>query len=638
MAHLNNTHPWISIDLTFYHRPMAQPYQALIDEIVAATLKGKIQSKQQVYRLLQAGIEPGGGELFERALASTLAALEPALASDDEFKQAKAQRQQRALTTIQGEWQRWQADNQATAALSGVEADILGADPGDRLFELVAALDPNRDQPLSREQLSHLAKALAQAATAQGAAENPTEATPALATLTTGLEQGLAAWGQLEGEVVGWIYNQGQQIGFSQPGEMPGPWRHWAQVVSHPALKRLFEDLALHQTVTAAGVAAPLGVADWVAWGVVLQRLQLALVNWFDRQPYDPRSGKRLSIATFLTFAVVWGQISGRLQDQGQRSLARGSFQLALQGLRQFANQSYFPLYGGLFTALSGEPLRALLDYLDQPLQAVANTAVKARILTLLGYSQRALGNYRQAQRFHQQALEVARTAQDGPCEIASLNHLSRTCVAQQDFEAAQAHSQRALILARQSGDRIGQANALANLGYSQVAQGQSQLLEPEQYETVLGYLEQGLALSDQVGDRPSQALCANSLGIAQLKLGQYTAAIASLQGGLQVAQAIGDRFLMASNFANMAAAHQGDGNLEQAVLTGCLGMYLLHQIDSPEWRQPAALLSILYGQLGPDSFEAILADHRRQFLAVIGVDGYDFLQPLLARYRESLE
>ncbi|MGB5974265.1 MAG: tetratricopeptide repeat protein [Nodosilinea sp.] len=617
---------------------MAQPYQALIDDIVAATLKGKIQSKQQVYRRLQAGVEPGGGELFERTLASTLAALEPDLSPDgDEFKQAKAMRKQRALRTIQGEWQRWQADNQATAVITSVEAEILSAPSAERLFQLVAALDPNRDHPLSREQLVQLAQALHRAPAPTDTAP-ATEAEPALGTLAEGLKQGLAAWQQLEGDVVGWIYAQGQQIGFSQPGDRPSPWRHWGQVVSHPALKRLFEDLALHQTVTAASVTVPLPVVDWVAWGVVLQRLQLALVNWFDRQPYDPQAGKRLSIATFLTFAVVWGQISSRLGEQGQRTLAKGSFQLTLQGLRQFANQSYFPLYGGLFTALSGEPLRALLDYLDQPLQEAPNTAAKARILTLLGYSQRALGNYRQAQRFHQQALEVAREAKDVSCEIASLNHLSRTCVAQQNFEAAQGHSQRALILARQSGDRIGQANALANLGYSQVAQGQSQLLELEQYETVLGYLEQGLALSEQVGDRPSQALCANSLGIAQLKLGQYKAAIASLQQGLQVAQAIGDRFLMASNFATLAAAHQDDGNLQQAVLTGCLGMYLLHQIDSPEWRQPAALLSILYGQLGPETFQTIITDHRRQFLAVIGVDGYDFLQPLLTRYRESLE
>jgi tetratricopeptide (TPR) repeat protein len=616
---------------------MSQPYQELIDAIVNATLKGKIQSKQQVYRMLQEGVEPGTGELFERSLEATTAQVEQDLADDDdELKQAKATRKQRALKMIQVEWAHWQADNQATAVLTGLEGEIVNASPEDRLFQLVAALDPNRDQSLSRDQIAQIAKALKQAEPkSQAAGEGPS-----LTVLAAGLEQGLVVWQQLEGDVVSWIYEQGRQsLGFGgEIQQQQGPWSHWAKLVSSPALKQLFGDLANHQAITDEGITPSLTVQDWVAWTVVLQRLQLALVNWFDKQPYDPRAGKRLSIATFLTFAVVWSQISNRLSTLGKTALSQGAFQMTLQVLRQFANQDYFPLYGGLFTALSGEPLRTLLDYLDQPLQQVPNTAVKARILTLLGYSQRAMGNYSLAQRFHQQALDIAREAKDTPCEIASLNHLSRTCVMQQDFEAATNHSQRALILARQEGDTIGQANALANLGYSQVSQGQSQLLDPDQYEMVLTYLEQGLTLSEQVGDLPSQALCANSLGIAQLKLSQYSESVESLTKGLQVAQAIGDRFLMASNFAHLAAAYQGTGNLEQAVLTGCLGMYLLYQIDSPEWRQPAAVLSILYGQLGPENFQTILADHRRQFLEVVGVDGYDYLIPLLTRYRESLE
>jgi tetratricopeptide (TPR) repeat protein len=611
---------------------MAQPYQDLIDTIVNATLKGKIQSKQQVYRMLQEGLEVGSGELFERALAHALTQVEQALVGDDEFKQAKAIRQQRALKMIETEWQHWQADNQATAVLTGIEAELIHGPVADRLPRLLAALDPNQDQPLDRDQISQLAKALVQAQSSP--ADRPT-----LESLALGLEQGLIAWQELETEVVSWIFAQGQQsLGFGQLQEQQGPWYYWSKRVSRPSLQNLFGDLATNQAITPAGLTAPLPVEDWVCWVVLLQRLQMALVNWFDHQPYDPQAGKRLSIATFLTFAVVWSQISNRLNELGQGPLAQATFQVLVQGLRQFANQAYFPLYGGLFTALSGESLRTLLDYLDQPLQQVPNTAVKARILTLLGYSQRAMGNNAQSQRFHQQALEIARTAQDTVCEIANLNHLSRTSVMQQDFDTALGYSQRSLILARQQGDRIGQANALANLGYSQVAQGQAQLLEPEQYEAVLSYLEQGVALSEQVGDRPSQALCANSLGIAQLQLGQYDQAVDSLTGGLQVAQAIGDRFLMASNFANLAVAYQGQGNLEQSVLTGCLGMYLFYQIDSTDWRQPAAVLSILYGQLGPESFQTILAEHRRQFLAVIGVDGYDYLMPLITRYRESLD
>lgn len=611
---------------------MTQPYQTLIDQLVTDTLKGKIQSKQQVYRRLQQGLEPGCGELFERALAHTLAQVEPGLTAADEFQQAKAQRQQRALKMIEAEWQRWQTENRATAALGGVVATLVQGAAADRLPALLAALDPNQVQPLEGEHLGQLAQALRQGT------DTAAQAGPTLGDLAQGLEQGMATWQGLQTEVVSWIFTAGQSsLGFGQGREQQGPWQTWSQHTPLPSLRYLFEDLALNQSVTAAGLSAPLLTADWVAWVVVLQRLQRALVNWFDQQPYDPKAGKRLSIATFLTFAVVWSQIANRLGQLGQTALAQGSFQVLLQGLRQFANQPYFPLYGGLFTALSGEPLRTLLDYLDQPLQQVPNTATKGRILTLLGYSQRAMGHYAQAMAFHQQALAIAREAQDGVCEIASLNHLSRTAVAQQDYDTALSHSQRALILARQQGDTLGQANALANVGYSQVAQGQSQLLAPDAYEAVLGYLEQGVKLSAQVGDRPSQALCANSLGLAQLKLGQPEAALTALAEGLQVAQAIGDRFLVASNLAHLAMAHQATGNLEQAILTGSLGMYLFDQVGSEDWRPPAALLSILYGQLGPETFQTILQDQRPRLIAIIGIDGYDYLLPLLTRYREGL-
>ncbi|MEB3288612.1 MAG: tetratricopeptide repeat protein [Leptolyngbya sp.] len=611
---------------------MTQPYQPLIDQLVTDTLKGKIQSKQQVYRRLQQELEPGCGELFERALTQAQAQVDQGLAATDEFKQAKAQRQQRALRMIEAEWQRWQRETQATAALGEIVATLTREPAAERLPRILAALDANRAQPLDGDQLRQLAQALRQATDSEDASG------PTLADLAQGLDQGMATWQGLQTEVVGWIFASGQSVlGFGHGREPQGPWHFWSQHATLPSLRYLFEDLALHQSVTAAGLSAPLLTADWVAWVVVLQRLQRALVTWFDQQPYDPKAGKRLSIATFLSFAVLWSHIANRLGQLGQTTLSQGSFQVVIQGLRQFANQPYFPLYGGLFTALAGEPLQTLLDYLDQPLQQVPNTATKGRILTLLGYSQRAMGNHAQAAAFHQQALAIAREAQDSLCEIASLNHLSRTAVAQQDYETALSYSQRALILARQQGDTLGQANALANLGYSQVAQGQGQLLEPEAYEAVIGYLEQGVKLSAQVGDRPSQALCANSLGIAHLKIGQPERAITTLTEGLQVAQAIGDRFLVASNLTHLAVAYQTAGNWEQAILRGSLGMYLFNQMGSEDWRPAAALLSILYGQLGPEVFQATLQTQRSPIIATIGVDGYDYLLPLLLRYREGL-
>ncbi len=606
-------------------------YRELIEQVVTMTLKGKIRSKVQVLKMLQSDIEPGEGEVFATVLAAETDAVKATLANEtDELKQAKATRRQRALTTLQSEFEQWQKDNQSTAVLSGAIATLIRTTDQDRLTALLQVLDQNQPNHLSRDEIKTLAQQLRQL-------ETETATQPSLQELATGLQQGLTTWQQLEGHVISWVYEQGQRaIGFGSSSPQ-GPWSYWAKQIQTTSIQRILTDLAENQTVTEQGIPVPLEVRTWIEMAIALQRLQVSLVTWFDQQPYDAKAGKRLSIATFLTFAVVWSQISRRLSELRQPLLAEGCFQMALQVLRQFSQQDYFPLYGGLFTALSGEPLRTLLDYLDQPLRQVPNTDTKARILTLLGYSQRALGQYDLAQQFHERALESAREVQDQRCEIANLNHLSRTFVMQQDFDAAIANSQRALILARQAGDRIGEANALANFGYSEISRAQEQAVEPEQIESVLTYLEQGLQLSEQVQDRPSEALCANSLGVAQVMLRYYDQAIAALEKGLQTAQAIGDVFLQGVNYSYLAIAYQNLENTDMAVFCSALSMYLLWQINSEQWHQPAGTLSILYGQIGQEAFQQALATYRPAFLKQIGVDGYDYLPKLLADYRESL-
>jgi len=606
-------------------------YFELIDRIVQMTLKGQIRSKAQVYRMLQAEIEPGEGDLFKQCWQTRREGVEAALnGTTDELKQAKATRQQRALQTIQSEFDHWQKENQSTAVLSGTIAALIRTTDRDRLTALLQALDQNQPDRLTRDQIQTLAQQLRQL-------ETDATAQPSLQALADGLQRGLATWQQLEGHVISWIYDQGQRsLGFGNSTPQ-GPWPYWAKQVENTRIQQIFKDLAEHQSVTAEGIPIPVEVSTWLELAIALQRLQLALVVWFDEQPYDAKTGKRLSISTFLSFAVVWSQLSQRFHQLQQPLLTDGCFQMALQVLRQFAQQDYFPLYGGLFTALSGEPLRTLLDYLDQPLREVPNTDIKARILTLLGYSQRALGRYGRARQFHERALESARAVADQRCEIANLNHLSRTAVMEEDYAAAIAHSQRSLILARQAGDRLGEANALANFGYAEVCRAQASALEPEQVESVISYLEQGLKLSEQLQDRPSQALCANSLGVGQVMLRQYDRAVSSLEEGLQIAQAIGDVYLQGGNYSSLAIAYMNLENTEMAVFCAALGMYLLWQINSERWQQPAGTLSILYGQLGPETFQTALEAYRSAFLRQIGVDGYDYLPKLLAEYRESL-
>ncbi|MBW4556226.1 MAG: tetratricopeptide repeat protein [Trichormus sp. ATA11-4-KO1] len=608
--------------------PLRDSYLALIDEIVQATLQGKISSVEMVYQLLQKNITSGTGEVFELALSDRLSAIQAQVDSQtDELKKAKAHRSLRAIKTIQSQWQRYGEQNKATEAIASAVKEITTAATDERLAIFLRIIDPNQKQPPNVQQLQQLSKALQQFA----------QVNADLPEISQGITNGLTAWQRLQDHLVSWMYERNQQLGFGGvPGES-GPWATWAKQVNSDIAQALFRTLAMEQSaIEFAERQSNITLSDWVEIALILQYLQRGLVNWFDQQAYNIQAGSKLSISTFLTFAVIWSQLANGFRSRAVYSDACS--QIMLQILRNFSQRSYFPLYGGIFASFSGSSLRDALDYLDEPLRQVEGTQEKARILTLLGYSQRALGQYQRSIQFHQQALEIARNAGDRPCEIANLNHLSRTYVQEQNYAEAINYSQRALMLSRQAGNRTGEANALVNLGYSEVMQAQQlEQIETEVYETAINYLEQGLKLSEQLGDMQSKALCCSSLGIAYLVINQPQEAIPYLENGFKTAQVSGDLYLQGRNLAYLAEAYYNLQNSEKAIYTGSLGMYLLEQIASSEWRQPAGLLTILQGQMGAEAFQSLLQQHRPKMIAIIGVDGYDYIPQLLITYKESM-
>jgi tetratricopeptide (TPR) repeat protein len=620
---------------------MRDRYLALIDEIVQTTLKGQIRSKEQVYQRLLQDVTPGTGEIFERCLAERIDTTQHQKDTQtDDLKQAKAMRSLRALQTIQGEWERVQKQTQVSSALTAALQSLTAAQRRDRLTALLRVIDPNRTPALTLDQLQQLAKALQQQPSSDPDLDKD------LQQLAAGLISGLQSWQRLQDHLISWIYDQNRgPLGFEGAPGQRGPWAVWAAQVNSPIPQALFHTLALNQSLVEwVAQQRHLTLSAWVELALVMQCLQRGLVSWFDKQAYDTKAGAKLSISTFLTFAAIWSELANGFKAAASSTsseydrLGDGCFQIALQIFRSFTQRDYFPLYGGIFASFSGDYLRSALSYLDEPLRRVEGTQEKARILTLLGYSLRALGQLEQAKNFHQQALEIAREAGDRSCEIANLNHLSRACVAQKDYETAISYSQRALILSRQSGERLGEANALANLGYSEVFQAQQlEQSEPEVYETAIHYLQQGLQLSERLGDRQSQALCCSSLGIAHLVLSQPEAAIPYLESGLQAAQFSGDLYLQGLNLASLAEAYYGRQNIEKAIYTASLGMYLLEQIASPQWRQAAGLLTILQGQMGAEAFQTLLKRYRSQIIKVIGVDGYDYIPQLLEQYQRSM-
>lgn len=617
-------------------------YAQWVEETVQATLKGKIRSREQVGQMLLQTVSPGTGELFERCLQQRLQACQAEIKSfTDEFKLAKANRILRALQTIEVEWGRLQVQIQEQAGLSQAIAEIVAAEQSQKLAIFLQWFDPNHPQSLNQEQLKQLAKQLH----ALAKSDTEAESQRCLQQLADGITTGLEDWQRLEGQFLSWIYDRPQQVGFSgTPGES-GPWAFWGRQVQGEWLRSLFQALALGQSVV-EGVSqrAELSLADWAELAVVMQYLQRGLVAWSDQMIYDGKLGAKLSISVFLGFAVVWSQLATGCQQNsfwqtGRQPLVDSCFQVTLQILRTFTQRSYFPLYGGVYAFFGGRYLREAIHYLDQPLrQAKAGLQQpKGRIFTLLGYSLRAQGLYPQAIEFHQSALEIAQAEGDRPAEIANFNHLSRISLAQKDYAAAISVAQRALILSRQTGDPLGEANALTNLGFSEVLLAKSEGDQPEAYERAIEQLHRGQHLSEQTGDRQSQALCLSSLGIAYGVVDQ-AAALPYLSAGWLAAQQSGDLYLQGLNLFYLAQAHYQLQHWQQGVFPGCLGMYLLEQVGAQEWQQAAGLMTILRGQIGESEFQRQLSQDRSQILEVIGVDGFDHIRSLLARYQQRLD
>ncbi|NEQ20229.1 MAG: hypothetical protein F6K28_13480, partial [Microcoleus sp. SIO2G3] len=287
-------------------------YLGLIDEIVQATLKGKIRSKEQVYQMLVQGVSSGTGEIFERCLEAQLSTTQHQVDNPvSEIKQAKAMRVLRALKTISSEWERVQQQNQVSKSLTAALQAITTANSAERLAALLRVIDPNRQEVLNLQQLIQLAKTLQQ----QASAETDTESAKEIQQLSAGITAGLASWQRLEDHLVSWIYDQSRgPLGFDGIPEQRGPWALWAKQVNSPLPQSLFQALARNQPLNEwADSQRNLEVGAWVELVVVLQCLQRGLVAWFDKMVYDSKVGAKLSISTFIAFAVIWSQLASVL-------------------------------------------------------------------------------------------------------------------------------------------------------------------------------------------------------------------------------------------------------------------------------------------------------------------------------------
>jgi tetratricopeptide (TPR) repeat protein/transcriptional regulator with XRE-family HTH domain len=116
---------------------------------------------------------------------------------------------------------------------------------------------------------------------------------------------------------------------------------------------------------------------------------------------------------------------------------------------------------------------------------------------------------------------------------------------------------QGALAAARQGGDRLGEADTLAELGALQRDTGD--------YPAAAASLDQAVAIYADLGDGPGQAYALNQLGFLQVLTGDYLAAAASHQQALALARNASDRPAEATALINLGLGQQLTGDYPAA-------------------------------------------------------------------------
>ncbi len=182
-----------------------------------------------------------------------------------------------------------------------------------------------------------------------------------------------------------------------------------------------------------------------------------------------------------------------------------------------------------------------------------AAPALQAKAFTGAGSMAWSQGNYRQAMRWHQQALALYREVGDKQGIAFALNNLGIQAQYQGDYESARAFLQESQALYRELGDQWGIAIVLGNLGLGEASQGN--------YERARALFEEELALFRELKAKVEIALALHNLGDVARYQGDHRRAMAYLEECLSVCEELGDKRLtsMTLNILGLIARWQGD-------------------------------------------------------------------------------
>jgi DNA-binding SARP family transcriptional activator/Tfp pilus assembly protein PilF len=158
----------------------------------------------------------------------------------------------------------------------------------------------------------------------------------------------------------------------------------------------------------------------------------------------------------------------------------------------------------------------------------------------------------------NQTALAVARGSGDRAAEAQALNNLGVVHWRQGQYAQALACNQRSLAIFRELGDRRGQGASLSNLGIAAERQGR--------YDEALAYYRESLAIGREAGVRRAESVTLNNLGMLHERQGRYEEALAYHQQSLEIAREQGEHHAEAISLSNLGMVYERLGQDELAL------------------------------------------------------------------------
>ena len=201
---------------------------------------------------------------------------------------------------------------------------------------------------------------------------------------------------------------------------------------------------------------------------------------------------------------------------------------------------------------------RTLIDLHARIHLKITDPVLQAGHLSNLGLCHFSLGDYPMAIGLYEDALRIARQSGNRRGQANELGNLGNCHFSLGDYPSAIGLYEEALLIDRAIGNRQGEANDLGNLGDCHFSLGD--------YRKAIGLHEDALLIDQAIGNRQGEAADLGNLGLAHFALRDYAKAIDLHEQARSIAGQIGDRQGEADQLSNLGNCHFSLGDYAKAI------------------------------------------------------------------------